>query len=249
MLKQASATEFPTTLWAVLEQTAEAGERGRAALEATIQRYYLALCVYLAQRHRLEPDEVEDVAQSFIADKFLEQEILRRADARAGRFRSLLMVSIDHYMVSLTRAQNAAKRGKGHTFSGSTSALQMESREPDPRNALDVIWARETINEVLRRMKAECAFNARLDVWGVFESRVLAELLGRPVTELCELQRRYALRSPTQAVNLVVTGKRMFERMLRQVIGEYEPDTDQIDAEIMELRKVLREMPCFAQMA
>jgi hypothetical protein len=42
-----------------------------------------------------------------------------------------------------------------------------------------------------------------------------------------------------QAANALVTAKRMFTRILRGVIGEYESDEEEIDSEIDDLHKIL----------
>jgi hypothetical protein len=49
---------------------------------------------------------------------------------------------------------------------------------------------------------------------------------------------RHKLESPMQASNILMTGKRNFERTLRSVIAEY-ANEDEIEIEIVELRQIL----------
>ena len=78
------------------------------------------------------------------------------------------------------------------------------------------------------------------DVWGVFECRLLAPMLdGAEPMPYEALVERFALRSPAQASNVLITGKRMFERALRAVVGEYAADEAEVDEEIAELRQIL----------
>jgi hypothetical protein len=89
-------------------------------------------------------------------------------------------------------------------------------------------------------MRAECERSGRRDVWGVFEARIVAPMLDDAAPPpYDQLVARFALASPAQASNVLVTGKRMFVRALRGVIGEYELGEDHIDAEIADLRAVL----------
>ena len=49
--------------------------------------------------------------------------------------------------------------------------------------------------------------------------------------------------SSAQAANLLVTAKRMYARLLRLAVGEYESDPDAIDHEIADLRRLLAAHP------
>ena len=50
---------------------------------------------------------------------------------------------------------------------------------------------------------------------------------------------RFKFASPAAASNALVTAKRMFERNLRSVVGEYAADDAEIEAELAELRAVV----------
>ncbi len=79
-----------------------------------------------------------------------------------------------------------------------------------------------------------------MEVWGVFEVRILAPILqGTEPADYRELVERFGLRSPSQASNVLITGKRMFERVLRSVVAEYARDERDVDEEIGELREIL----------
>jgi hypothetical protein len=73
----------------------------------------------------------------------------------------------------------------------------------------------------------------------VFECRLLVPLLQQtqplPYDQLAQ---RFGFLSPLQAANALTTGKRMFARLLRAVVGEYVPQ-DEVEAEIGELKQSL----------
>jgi hypothetical protein len=104
----------------------------------------------------------------------------------------------------------------------------------------DVEWARQVLAEAIRRMKAECDESNRADVWDVFEGRVLRETIhAGQAMGYDELVRRWQFKSPAQAANVLITGKRMFARVLRGVVGEYARDQVEVEQEINDLRQIL----------
>jgi hypothetical protein len=112
--------------------------------------------------------------------------------------------------------------------------------EGGPHVEVDAAWTRALLHGVLEEMRRECAASGREDVWAVFEGRVLAEVFGAgEAVSYEELARRGKLKSPTQAANLLVTAKRMYARLLRAAVAEYELNLDDVDREIAELREML----------
>ena len=104
----------------------------------------------------------------------------------------------------------------------------------------DVTWAREVIAEAVKRMQVDCDRSGRSDIWAVFECRVLSPILdgvAPPAYE--EVVKRFGFASSTQASNVLITGKRMFCRTLRSIVGEYARDEKAIDQEISDLREIL----------
>ena len=54
-----------------------------------------------------------------------------------------------------------------------------------------------------------------------------------------ELVAKFGLRSPSEASNLLITAKRMFARVLREVVRETVADEAEVETEIMELKRIL----------
>jgi hypothetical protein len=96
------------------------------------------------------------------------------------------------------------------------------------------------LDEALRRMRTHCGDSGRMDVWGVFEARVLAPALeGASPASYGELVQRFGFHSPSQATNVLATAKRMYARMLRWVVSEYARDAQEFEEEIGQLREIL----------
>jgi DNA-directed RNA polymerase specialized sigma24 family protein len=232
---------FPKTHWSLVRRAggALATDEGarHAALAVLLERYQPALRSYLRVVRRMPAEAADDLLQDFIADKLLERELLLRADEKRGRFRTLLLTSLNRFAIS------RARRERTRSADALTAEVD-DAGAPAPHAAVDAAWARALLQNVLQEMKRECQQTGRMDVWIVFEGRILADIFGRqPVMSYDELARRCRLVSPTQAANLLVTAKRMYARLLRAAVGEYELNVDDVEREIAELRQMVSAAP------
>jgi DNA-directed RNA polymerase specialized sigma24 family protein len=224
--------EFQPTSWTLVAEAANpAHPSHEEALEQLLHLYRPVLVVHLTRRMRMEPATAEDLLHEFIVKKILQYNLPAHADRSRGKFRTLLLTSLDNF------ARNQ--------WTGCRQIAQLPDEQeicdddPAPQSTFDVPWARQVLQECLRRMQAECRQTGRHDVWDIFEARiVLPALEGHPPIEYEQLIIRHKLQSPMQASNLLVTAKRTFERLLRSVIAEY-ADENEIDSEIADLRHIL----------
>jgi len=231
---------FPSTHWSLVDRAGHAADAARnQALGELVRRYLPALKSHLVFRKRFDPERADDVLQEFLLSKVIESELVSRADRQRGRFRNLLLVSVDRFAISQIRRGSAQKRfAKGSA--PFDEEMDVPTDSPGPENAFDIAWARQLLSATLERMREQCEANGRSDIWGVFQARLLDPLLHEaepvPYEQLVE---QYQLASPAQASNLLITARRMFERALRSLIGEYEKDEAEIDAEIVDLHRAL----------
>lgn len=229
---------FPTTQWSLVDRAAgsDAKERQRA-LGDLLQRYLPALRAHLVVRKHMDRERADDLVQGFIASKVLEQGLIARANPDKGRFRALLVTSLNNYVIDMYRHQANTPHPFSLNASDATPAL---GDTESPSNVFDVAWARELLQETLRRMRMDCERTGRMDIWGIFECRILGPILENASTLPYEqLVARFGFRSPTQAANALVTAKRTFARTLRAVVGEYAGDPDAIESEIRDLQEIL----------
>ncbi|MGA2618436.1 MAG: hypothetical protein ABSF26_12560 [Thermoguttaceae bacterium] len=224
---------FPSTHWSLIfSARAEDSLRRREALDELLRLYLPALRAHLLYRRRIEPHRAEDLLQGFVARQVLERELLVKADATRGRFRSFLLKSLQNYVFT-ELGKSAPKE----------VALDLQSPGEAVYDVFELEWARQVLQETLRRMKRDCARDGQTARWELFVCRVvLPTLTDNPSPPYQALIERFAFRSPEQAANALVTAKRQFERTLRAVIAETENATDdaQIDAEIADLCRTLQ---------
>jgi hypothetical protein len=224
---------FPSTHWSLIfSARAEDSLRRRRALDELLRLYLPALRAHLLYRRRIEPHRAEDLLQGFVARQVLERELLAKADATRGHFRSFLLKSLQNYVFT-----ELGKSGPKEV------ALDLQSPGGAACDVFELEWARQVLQETLRRMREECTRDRATARWDLFLCRVVVPTLtGSQSPPYQALIERFAFRSPEQASNALVTAKRQFERTLRAVIAETENAVDdaQIDAEIADLCRTLQ---------
>jgi len=227
---------FPDTHWSLVRRAGFSdGAARHEALAILLGRYQPALMSYSMRVYQLSEDSAQDLLQGFIADQILERELFKHAQEGHGRFRALLMSCLRNFAISNYRAQKVRK----------TTSLPMDwegATQETPGHILDALWARELIGNVISAMKEECAARHHGGVWAVFGARLLSQGYEHARAKTYEqLAEELQLSSPHDAANLLVTAKRMFLRLLRTAVSEYEQDPKQVDEEIADLRQVLKE--------
>jgi len=235
MARQAhlESCSFPSTRWSLIfSARAEDSLARPAALEELLRLYLPPLRSYLLYRLRIEPNRAEDLLQGFVARQVLERELLTKADAGKGRFRSFLLKSVQNYVF---KELGRSEPEEVH-FDLDPSVSKMS-------DVFEIEWARQLLQEALGRMQRDCRRDGLIARWDLFACRVvLPTLTGRTSPTYKDLIERFDFRSPEQASNALVTAKRQFERTIRAVIADMEnvaSDTE-IDAEIADLCRTLQ---------
>jgi len=227
---------FPTTRWYLLDRAAsEDLAARRAAVAELVSLYAKPIRRFVASRRGVRQDEIDDIVHDFLTVKWLEQDFLARAKPEKGRFRWFLSVSLGRYVSNWLRE---ASKQRGKRDDVELEGLGFDDRSIDD---FDLQWARMVLEQAIDLFRFECKINNRADVWGVFEARVIGPCLEqKPPVEYDVLVARFALRSPAQASNVLMTAKRGFLRALREVVSSYNGQAVSIDEEVAELLSILR---------
>jgi DNA-directed RNA polymerase specialized sigma24 family protein len=226
---------FPRTDWAELGHAAEADE---ARLDRLIRLYWAPLRIFLLATFPSLKDQAEVLLQEFAEDKILKEGWLRRADRSRGKFRDFLKTSLRHFV--LDRLNRAEVRH------APLSLDELEQDVPEPAAAseeFDLTWVRAVLAETLGRMEADCRDPAadqprRSYIWEMFRIRLIDPVLNdAPQTPYDELIEHFGLASPTDASNLLLSGKRIFKAHLGRVIKDYAEQDAATAAEIQALEE------------
>jgi hypothetical protein len=231
---------FPRTDWTELGKAAEADE---VRLDRLIRLYWPPLKIYLAASFPSLKDQWDILLQEFAEDKMLKKDWLQRADPERGHFRDFLKISLRNFVLDrLDRAE--VKRPPV-----SLDELEVELAGPQaPSEEFDLTWVRTVLAETLRRMEADCKDPSaeqprRGHIWEIFRIRLLGPIFNdAPQPPYDELIGRFALKSPTDASNMLLTGKRIFKAHLTRVIQEYAGQDAATVAEIKALEEFVNRL-------
>jgi len=230
-----SQRSFPSTWWTLVGKALDEDTGGRSALEELVSRYRRPLRLHLVRNRGFHEELADELLQGFITEKIIERYLLAHAKRDKGKFRSLLVRSLNNYAIDWLRHR------KTEAVTGQPEAIDAVAGEVGrPADAFDAVWARQLLEEVLAVMKADCEANRQPQVWGVFKCRLLAPVYehSEPV-EYEEVCRRFGFASPEQASNALMTAKRKFLRAFDKVAFAYRHDGEETSDVLRELVEIL----------
>jgi len=239
VMADSSLSPFPSTHWTMVGHAGATDSQRRRVLGKLLERYIPAMRSYLVGHFRFDPDRANDLLQSFLTDKILEEDIVRLADRTRGRFRNFLVRALNRFAVDKLREEGAAKRSPAAGLASLEEAAVVDQAAVAVPDVFDVAWGRRVLELAIDRMRQECDAGARADLWGVFEARVLRPTLyDEEPLPLSQLVTRFG-RDAAQVSNLLTTSKRMFARNLREVVVAYAVDEHDAEEEIRWLKRIL----------
>jgi RNA polymerase sigma factor (sigma-70 family) len=164
---------FVTTRWSIIlsAATGEGGEqKARNALAELCRTYWRPIFSFVCQRG-YSIEDAQDLTQDFFV-KILEGQWLEHADPNRGRFRSLLLKSLQNFLVNAAERTHTRKRGGDVEFvswddwmAEAPSELSIPAQALDslpPERLFDLRWATTVVEQALRRLREECEGKGRL---------------------------------------------------------------------------------------
>lgn len=235
-MRSKSRENFPDTQWSLVGRARSEDDAVRQeALARILGIYSPALKKFLMRSRNMDVDVADDLVQGFIADKILQGNVLVRAKQNKGKLRNYLARSLLNFANSKWGHERSAQ-GEG------IDTIDLEDRAASSAREryFDQEWAKQVVQQTLERMRQEYE-SGRSDIWLVFRRRLYEPLLhdAEPAS-YDELVAQLGIATPREAINLLATAKRGFERHLKLVIGEYVDGDGAIEAEIEELRRSVR---------
>ena len=149
-----------TTHWSVvLSAREQASPASDQALEKLCRTYWYPLYAHV-RRLGHNPPDAEDLTQEFFA-RLLQKNYLRAADRAKGRFRTFLLVALEHFLANDWDRQQAQKRGGGQVIVPLDTSLAEHlyaaeaGTELTPMRAYERRWALTLVEQALGRLRAE----------------------------------------------------------------------------------------------
>lgn len=165
--------EFVTTRWSLILSAARLGseeQRARDALAELCRTYWRPIFLFVRGRG-YSVEDAQDLTQDFFVT-ILRNEWLQHADRNRGRFRSLLLRSLQNFLINAAEKTHTRKRGGGVEFvswhdwmseSPSDSSLPAATLESlPPEQIFDLTWAATVVEHALQRLREECESKGKL---------------------------------------------------------------------------------------
>lgn len=157
---RAKSSWFATTHWSVVLAAGQASSpNAQEALEKLCGTYWFPLYAYVRRKGH-SPEDAQDLTQAFFA-MFLKKNSLSQARRERGRFRSFLLISLQHFLAHEWEKARAAKRGGASRplpwdQTSAESSYQLEAAsELTPDKVFEKRWALALFQQALTRLHEE----------------------------------------------------------------------------------------------
>ena len=235
----AAGGRFNTTRWSlILSSLASDSTDGKAreALGQLCRIYWRPIFAYVCRKGHSVPD-AQDLTQDFFV-MLLKGDLIQRADRTRGRFRSLLLKSLQNFLVDAHARTRARKRGGDvQMMSWDEWMAEAPSRLSIPAAALgswpaekvfDVRWAATVAEQALRRLQEECDSRGRRRVFDALSGSLTAE---REDVSYEALSRELRIEAPT-VKRLLHQMRQRYRQLLRTEVAETVEEPGDVDDEL-----------------
>lgn len=235
-------SQFPETLWPMIDLACNESKTGsREHMGKLLETYWQPMYAHVRFKG-VDHQQAEDLVQEFSL-QILNNDLLAIADPARGKFRTLLLTALDRFIVSRFRYETAAKRAPDSL--GSLDAAEVDfvaAGEAPVSAAFDRAYALDVIAQVLSKVKEECEAADDVARWEIFENRVIGPMLdSSEVLDYAALAERHGLKDEKAAMNLLVTAKRQFTRILRSRVRDYVTRSADVDHYVEAVERDLNE--------
>lgn len=214
---------FPSTHWGSLNGGTGGGQHGAAGRPQLSHPALLEAGQWLPPPVRL-PGEGRQRPRPGLLRLLPAARPVRRSGPGRGRFRNLLLKSLQHFRASPRRAGLARKRHPTRGFGCLDETGFQQENQSALRNTttLDELfhrsWLQEVVERVLKRLEQESGATGNQSHFGVFRQRITAPMLeGTERPSLNKLTPKHGL-TEKEATNQLITARRAYHRLVREEI-------------------------------
>ena len=239
-----SPRRFNTTRWSViLAAGADSEGTARTALAQLCQLYWRPIFAFICRRGHSTTD-AQDLTQDFLIT-VLDGDLLRRADPERGKFRSLLLRSLQNFLISAHEKGLAQKRGGELKFvswddwmADAPSHLSLSQRALEsstPERLFDIRWAATVVEQAMAHLREEYEGSGRRRIFDALNGCLAADR-----TEISYRELAADLGVSEDAVKRLLRQMRVRHRaLLREEVARTVETEADLDDEIRHLCAVL----------
>jgi RNA polymerase sigma factor (sigma-70 family) len=232
---------FNTTHWTIVMACADEENEGEAqhALASLFQTYWYPLYVYVRRRGYGEHD-AEDLVQAFCLH-LQEKHALAKADRERGKFRTFLLSSLQNFLANERERAQAQKRGGGREFvrldaEEADARYRLEpSHEITPESLFEKRWAHALLEQTVSDLRTDFIMRGKGRLFDGLSSFLTSDLRETSYQSAAD-----QLGLPLSAIKTTVHRlRRDYRAKLREQISRTVSSSDEIEDELLHLRKVL----------
>jgi RNA polymerase sigma factor (sigma-70 family) len=235
------AANFNTTRWTIVLASGSETDSPQAqqALGSLFQTYWYPLYAYIRRRGYDEQD-AKDLVQSFCLH-LQEKHALAKADRTRGKFRTFLLSSLQNFLANERERSRAQKRGGGQELirldaEEADARYQMEpAHSATPETIFEKRWAHALLEQTVSGLRADFVARGKTRLFDGLSSFLTSDLRETSYQTAAD-----QLGLPLSAIKTTVHRLRLeYRSKLREEISRTVSSPDEVDEELLYLRKVL----------
>jgi RNA polymerase sigma factor (sigma-70 family) len=241
------ARAFATTRWSLIVAGTgageDAGEETKAALSELCRIYWRPIFAFICQRG-YSPEDAQDLTQDFFV-MVLETNWLQHADPNRGRFRNLLLRSLQNFIGHAAEKKRAAKRGGKVQFvswdewTGEAPSRLFVSNAlletASPEAVFDLRWAATIVERALQRLREECGAKGKARLFDILQPYLAAERADVSYTQLAAMLGVAETAVKKQLHNL----RRRYRWIVYDEVAQTVAEASEVEEEVRHLCAVL----------
>jgi RNA polymerase sigma factor (sigma-70 family) len=237
---QSESAGFKSTHWTVvLEAARQDSASGQAALGSLYKTYWVPIYAFV-RRSGQSPHEAEDLTQDFFA-RLVEKNWLASITREGGKFRSVLLTALKHFLSHAREHARAQKRGGGVPpvpLDGQTVERRYLAEAVDnvtPETLFERRWALGILESALERLRLEYERMEKGDLFD--ELKVFLSGGARPMAH-AEIAARHGI--SVNAVGVAIHRmRRRFGELVRTQVARTVSDPKELEDELRHLIAIL----------
>ena len=231
--------EFVTTRWSLILSAARLGSEEHGARDAIAElcRTYWRPIFSFVRARGYSIEDAQDLTQDFFVS-ILKDNWLQHADRNRGRFRSLLLRSLQNFLINAAVKKKARKRGGDVDFvswddwmAEAPSQLLLPAQALDslpPERIFDLSWATTVVEHALQRLREECERKGKLWLFQILSPHLAQE---RDEVSYAKLSADLGI-AETAVKKQLHTMRQRYRSLLRAEVAQTVENPGDVDDEI-----------------
>jgi RNA polymerase sigma-70 factor (ECF subfamily) len=234
---------FLTTHWSLIENVKQQKDKDRSLIGLLLERYWKPVYCYL-RRKSYNNEQAKDLTQGFFHEVVLNRHLLERADSEKGRFRTLLLHTLNQYLIDKHRKETTQKHIPKDKLVPLDIADQPTLPEMvcqfDAEQSFNYVWKADLLERVLAEVKNRYTKRGMEKHWYVFRDRLLEPSLeDHEVPSFNQICQKYQIDDEATASNMLKTVKRLFRSILEKHIRQTVLSGEAVEEELREIFKFM----------